>query len=167
MFEPGQYVDPISMLALELGLLDPGGRVRLAEEVWVTRDERGRYLVSTPSTRIAGSPTSWLDAGEAARDAVARWSELSRWHRLAELTAQLPFRWHTEHSHVPVESAAGDGGRHIVLDEPLVHGRLRRLAGDALCRPRRLFWLLDSPRPADGRDVGCRRCMEIAGRLGG
>jgi len=52
---------------------------------------------------------------------------------------------------------------HAVLDQDLTSGRLRRKAGDALCKPRRAFWGLERQR---GRVVDCPRCVELAERHG-
>ncbi|MGY5129230.1 hypothetical protein [Streptomyces nigrescens] len=53
--------------------------------------------------------------------------------------------------------------RHIVLDTPLV-GRLRREAGDALCRPAYEFYELERG-DVDG-EATCRTCLERAARYG-
>ncbi|MFE6742313.1 hypothetical protein [Streptomyces tubercidicus] len=51
--------------------------------------------------------------------------------------------------------------RHIVLDTPLA-GRLRREAGDALCRPAYEFYELERG-DVDG-EATCRKCLERAAR---
>lgn len=63
------------------------------------------------------------------------------------------------------------GANHVVLDEPLSIGRLRREAGDALCIPRRRFRNLDvhegeTVRRASGETVSCAACLQSAERLG-
>lgn len=59
---------------------------------------------------------------------------------LRDLLAQLPFRWHIEHAYTPRETATYGGADHIVVDEPVRVGRLRRETGDTLARPRAKFW---------------------------
>jgi hypothetical protein len=164
MFEPSSHADPLGALTARLRELGRGWRLRLPGEVWVECSSRnGRYLVSTSESRLEGRPVARRTADLAARDALELWRRSVDTDRMAGLTRQLPFRWHTELAHGP--AAAEERGRHIVLDEPIEIGRLRRGAGDALCRPRQLFWALASPLPAADGDVGCRRCVEIAGRL--
>jgi len=59
---------------------------------------------------------------------------------LRDLLAQLPFRWHVEHAYTPNETAGHDGADHIIVDDPIHIGRLRREPGDALSRKRARFW---------------------------
>jgi hypothetical protein len=63
---------------------------------------------------------------------------------LRDLLARLPFRWHIEHAYTPNETAGYGGADHIIVDEPLRTGRLRRESGDALSRRRSKFWGLSS-----------------------
>jgi 16S rRNA C967 or C1407 C5-methylase (RsmB/RsmF family) len=63
---------------------------------------------------------------------------------LHDLLARLPFRWHIEHAYTPNETAGYGGADHIIVDEPLRTGRLRREPGDALSRRRSKFWGLSS-----------------------
>ncbi|MEV8169604.1 hypothetical protein AB0O70_16915 [Microbacterium paraoxydans] len=67
----------------------------------------------------------------------------------------------SSHPHQSTEQAAL--ARHIVLDIPL-DGRLRREAGDALCRPATDFYELERG-DVDG-DATCRKCIERAARYG-
>lgn len=55
---------------------------------------------------------------------------------------------------------------HLVTDEALDHGRLRRAPGDALCKPRSKFWGLSSSCASVPVDRLCRRCVALAQRLG-
>lgn len=59
---------------------------------------------------------------------------------LRDLLARLPFRWHVAHAYTPSETATYGGADHVVVDEPVRIGRLKRDPGDALSRPRRKFW---------------------------
>lgn len=59
---------------------------------------------------------------------------------LRELLARLPFRWHIAHAYTPNESAGYGGADHIIVEEPIHIGRLRREPGDALSRRRARFW---------------------------
>ena len=52
---------------------------------------------------------------------------------------------------------------HAVLDRPLVAGRFRREAGEALCKPATRFWGLALVTTAP---VTCPRCLELAERHG-
>ncbi|QVJ00392.1 hypothetical protein KGD82_16665 [Nocardiopsis eucommiae] len=53
---------------------------------------------------------------------------------------------------------------HAVLEQPLTVGRLVRKRGDALCRPRRKFWGLESVN--DQRNITCPTCVARAERYG-
>jgi len=53
---------------------------------------------------------------------------------------------------------------HAVLDQALTAGRLTRDQGDALCRPRRKFWGLESV--TGERTVTCPGCADRAERYG-
>lgn len=60
---------------------------------------------------------------------------------LRELLARLPFRWYIAHAHTGRATMSYEGGAdHIVVDEPVHIGRLKREPGDALSRPARKFW---------------------------
>lgn len=61
------------------------------------------------------------------------------------------------------EGANSAGHYHIVLDQPLDSGRLHRSTADALCKPGRQFWGLES-RPRSVAD--CPRCLQLASRHG-
>ena len=86
---------------------------------------------------------------------------------LRDLLARLPFRWHIEHAYTPRETASYGGADHVVVDEPVRVGRLRREPGDALSRPRAKFWGLsrveDDRLPTSLTDI---RLVEriVAGR---
>lgn len=60
---------------------------------------------------------------------------------LRDLLAQLPFRWYIAHAHTGRATMSYEGGAdHIVVDEPIHIGRLKREPGDALSRPAKKFW---------------------------
>lgn len=67
--------------------------------------------------------------------AVARREEYLR-----DLLARLPFTWHVAHAYTAQETATYGGADHIVVDEPIRIGRLKREPGDALSRSKRKFW---------------------------
>ncbi|MFF0630369.1 hypothetical protein [Streptomyces sp. NPDC004296] len=75
-----------------------------------------------------------------------------------EITARVR---QSTHPHQGAERARL--ARHIVLDVPL-EGRLRREAGDALCRPATDFYELEHG-DVEG-DATCRKCIERAARYG-
>lgn len=60
------------------------------------------------------------------------------------------------------------GGVHyMLLEGRLDRGRLHREKGDALCRPGQKFWGLYARTTSDGDSpVSCKKCKEIAARLG-
>jgi hypothetical protein len=60
------------------------------------------------------------------------------------------------------QTATNHGGDHIVVEQAVKIGRLKREQGDALCKPGRKFWGLER-RP--GERANCLRCLEIAERL--
>lgn len=68
---------------------------------------------------------------------------------LRDLLAQLPFRWHIAHAYTAQETGSYGGADHIVVDEPVHIGRLKREAGDALSRPARKFWGLHAVAEKD------------------
>jgi hypothetical protein len=82
---------------------------------------------------------------------------------LRDLLARLPFRWHVAHAYAPRETATYGGADHVVVDEPVRVGRLRREPGDALSRPRAKFWGLD--RVEDGRLPTALADIKIAERI--
>lgn len=73
--------------------------------------------------------------------------------------------WHVEGAYHPQDHGTTPGGEHIVMSRALISGRLRRAAGDPLCRPARTFWGLTGRRPAGNR-AACKRCLELARRHG-
>ncbi|MGW1770654.1 hypothetical protein [Streptomyces sp. NPDC002104] len=75
-----------------------------------------------------------------------------------EITARVR---QSSHPHQGIEQAKL--ARHLVLDVPL-DGRLRRDAGDALCRPAVDFYELE--RADVEGDATCRKCLERATRYG-
>lgn len=75
-----------------------------------------------------------------------------------EITARVRQSTHPRQSTEQAEAA-----RHVVLDVPLT-GRLRREAGDALCRVAVDFYELERDN-AEG-DATCRACIERAARYG-
>jgi hypothetical protein len=82
---------------------------------------------------------------------------------LRDLLARLPFSWHVEHAYTPRETAMYGGADHVVVDEPVRLGRLRREPGDALSRPRAKFWGLS--RVADARLPTSLADIKIAERI--
>src|SRR5215470_4584013 len=58
---------------------------------------------------------------------------------LRQLLARLPFRSHVAHAYTAQETATYGGADHIVVDEPVRIGRLKRDPGDALSRPHSKF----------------------------
>jgi hypothetical protein len=82
---------------------------------------------------------------------------------LRDLLTRLPFRWHVEHAYTPRETAMYGGADHVVVDEPIHIGRLKREPGDALSRPRAKFWGLS--RVADDRLPSSIADIKIAERL--
>lgn len=75
-----------------------------------------------------------------------------------EITARVRRSYHPRQSFQQAKLA-----RHIVLDVPL-DGRLRREAGDALCRPAHEFYELE--RDDVDAEATCRTCVERAARYG-
>ena len=65
------------------------------------------------------------------------------------------------HAYTPNEQASYGGGEHLVVDHAVVLGRIKRDAGDALCKPRHKFWGLGQ---VDRAYKLCRRCRELAER---
>jgi hypothetical protein len=82
---------------------------------------------------------------------------------LRDLLTRLPFRWHVEHAYTPNETAGYGGADHIIVDDPIHIGRLRREPGDALSRRRAQFWGLSGGE--DDRLPTARADIKIAERL--
>lgn len=92
-------------------------------------------------------------------DAVAARGE----QYLRELLARLPFSWYVAHADTGRSTMTYEGGDdHIVVDEPIHIGRLRREPGDALSRPARKFWGLTRK---EGRLPTSRADIKIAERI--
>jgi hypothetical protein len=81
------------------------------------------------------------------------------------LRQRLPFRTTIAYAYSPRENVGSSGGDHILCVEAVTRGRLRREAGDALCKPRARFWGLDAR--GDGATASCLRCLELAERIVG
>lgn len=75
----------------------------------------------------------------------------------------LPFKTHVAYAYSPRENVGSNGADHIVVEEDISQGRLRRQSGDALCRSRKSFWGLTAQ--GDGRPATCLKCLEIVERL--
>ena len=58
---------------------------------------------------------------------------------LRQLLTRLPFRSYIAHAYTAQETATYGGADHIVVDEPVRIGRLKRDPGDALSQPRSKF----------------------------
>jgi hypothetical protein len=78
------------------------------------------------------------------------------------MTSRVPT--HVEHAFTPRETGGYGGRDHIVVEQPLTAGRIRRAAGDALCKPAVKFWGLQ--RSSGTRPASCARCIALAERLG-
>lgn len=75
-----------------------------------------------------------------------------------EITARV-----RQSSHPNQGAEQAKTARHVVLDAPLT-GRMKREAGDALCRPAVDFYELG--REDLDTDATCKKCLERAGRYG-
>jgi hypothetical protein len=74
-----------------------------------------------------------------------------------------PITAHAEYAYNPRQGARSIAREHAILDRPLRFARIRRDAGDALCKPRRAFWGL---HPGSTPEVSCPRCLHLAKRYG-
>lgn len=74
----------------------------------------------------------------------------------------VPF--HVEHAYTRRETGNYGGSDHIVVEQEVHVGRLHRWSGDALCKPGHKFWGL--ARVEADRRATCRRCIDIAERIG-
>lgn len=78
------------------------------------------------------------------------------------------YAWVIGHAYTPNEVGHYGGGDHLMLRADFTAGRLRRKAGDALCKPARQFSCLDAlgfdthPHGA----VRCKECQRRAARYG-
>ena len=70
------------------------------------------------------------------------------------------------YAYSPRENDGSSGKYHVVTQVPLEAGRLRRAAGDALCKPARKFWGLDARSFERFQTYPCKRCKALAERLG-
>jgi len=71
-----------------------------------------------------------------------------------------------EYAYVSNQGPNSRARTHLVTDSPIVSGRLRRAAGDALCKPRSKFYHLSHECQEQPKERLCPRCVEIAERLG-
>lgn len=80
--------------------------------------------------------------------------------------ARLPVPCHLEYAHTGCSRGRAHGRTHVVVDAPLLLGRLRRDSLDALCRERGRFWGLYGAEGADvGDEPNCTPCRERYERL--
>lgn len=66
-------------------------------------------------------------------------------------------------AHHPLDRGNAAGRDHLVVSADFTRRRLRREAGDALCKASRKFWGL---YPEPERKATCKRCLELAARHG-
>lgn len=71
---------------------------------------------------------------------------------------------HVGYAYSPRQGARSVSRNHAILDQPLNAGRFTRDEGDALCRPRRKFWGLESS--LHEKAVTCPNCKSRATRYG-
>lgn len=74
-----------------------------------------------------------------------------------------PVPCHVEHAYALRTTDMYTGADHVILDGGLVHGRLRRDLGDALCKPATKFRHLEPT--GDDRDPTCVTCLAHLARL--
>lgn len=82
---------------------------------------------------------------------------------VAEPSEALRPTAHPAYAYGPRPRPSPHARYHAVLDRPLVAGRFRREAGEALCKPATRFWGLALVTTAP---VTCPRCLELAERHG-
>lgn len=63
----------------------------------------------------------------------------------------------------PRDRGNAAGTQHLVVNADFISGRLRRKAGDPLCKPAAKFWGLYEHRE---RAPTCKRCLDAARRHG-
>lgn len=73
------------------------------------------------------------------------------------------------YAYSPGERATGSGKYHLITEVDVADGRLRRAAGDPLCKPADKFWgvsrLPESDKARTKEAWVCKRCREVAARL--
>lgn len=72
---------------------------------------------------------------------------------------------HQEYAYVRNQCPDGRARTHLVTDADIVGGRLRRAPGDALCKPREKFYVLNHQCAQVELDDLCPKCVDIARRL--
>jgi hypothetical protein len=75
---------------------------------------------------------------------------------------ELPIPVSLAYAYSPRERTGSRGRHHIQTQEDFVLGRLKRKKGDALCRPAKKFWNLDTRRNEHESHVTCLHCLGIA-----
>lgn len=80
---------------------------------------------------------------------------------------ETPGRWSYAYAYSPRESIRGDQGRvHVVTNEDLSQGRLKRRAGEVLCRPSgKKFWGLQSRAREEFHASPCQTCLARLNRI--
>jgi hypothetical protein len=67
---------------------------------------------------------------------------------------------HLEYAYAGNSAGSNHGKHHVVLDADLRAGRLVRVKGDALCRPRKSFWGLYGGNHVDLTAPDCVLCAK-------
>lgn len=70
---------------------------------------------------------------------------------------------HVEYAYSPRQGNFSNGTYHLVMNEDLESGRLKRRTHDVLCAPWRKFWGLE---PRTDATPNCARCAALAARHG-
>lgn len=153
------------------GCVDGQGAVGATGRQAVMSQERCPVAVGDYEKIEGSRRAAWKQLMSAARGSGEH-EERTRHHEelaarrasyLHDLLARLPFRWHIEHAYTPRETALYGGADHVIVDEPVRIGRLRREPGDALSRVRVKFWGLS--RVEDDRLPTARGDIKIAERI--
>lgn len=81
---------------------------------------------------------------------------------ISDIQGKLPFYCGVAHSFTGIESPTDGDGWHIYILTAFAVGRLSRVPGDTLCRPR-LKW--NGLRQEDSHAITCTVCRDKALRL--
>ena len=98
------------------------------------------------------------------QEARTRWQIYEQF--ALNIARQLPFRWHVELVSNPTQNHTGrsNGGAHIMADETIHIGRLKRNMGQSLCPDTSRLgrhYVSDYPCPT------CKKCLEVAEKIVG
>lgn len=133
-------------------------------------DDRRQALTAAGWRRFdrAGLGERWREAGDSGLGVTfdTAWRKHRSGARAEPAEGPPTITGHVRYAYALRQGDRSNGGDHIVVDEALVSGRLRRDAGDALCKPRSRFRDLSPGGDTRTGRASCPTCLARAERYG-